>query len=67
MIQFNGNNGWKIDTKQRLISHSCGFEAEFKGIEIYGIKHFPIEATITDIRNMVTKAEEILSDSSERS
>ncbi|MEW8508030.1 MAG: hypothetical protein AB2598_15135 [Candidatus Thiodiazotropha sp.] len=67
MIKFDRNDGWEIDAKQRLISHSCGFEAEFKGCEIYGIKHFPIEATISDIRNMVVKAEEILSNSSRHS
>ncbi|MBT3046036.1 MAG: hypothetical protein AB2728_10375 [Candidatus Thiodiazotropha sp.] len=66
MIQFDRNDGWKIDAKQRLIRHSCGFEAEFKGCEIYGIKHFPIEATIRDIRNMVVKAEEILAEAKKK-
>ncbi|PVV10062.1 MAG: hypothetical protein B6D77_09125 [gamma proteobacterium symbiont of Ctena orbiculata] len=64
MIQFSDNqDDWDIDANLNLISHSCGFEAEFRGSEIYGIKHFPIEATILDIRRMVVKAEEILSQS----
>jgi hypothetical protein len=63
MIHIDQNEGWNIDTNLSLISHSCGFKAEYKGREIYGIKQFPDEATITDIRNMVTKAEEILSSS----
>ncbi|MES9971396.1 MAG: hypothetical protein ABW092_15290 [Candidatus Thiodiazotropha sp.] len=61
MIQFNENEDWDIDAKLNLISHRCGFEAEYKGNEIYGIKRFPIEATILDIRGMVVKAEEVLS------
>ena len=67
MFQIDQEDGWKIDSKLSLISHSCGFEAEYKGREIYGIKHFPIEATIRDIRKMVTKAEELLSTSRNRS
>ncbi|MEW8027979.1 MAG: hypothetical protein AB2792_19125 [Candidatus Thiodiazotropha sp.] len=63
MIQFDQNDGWNIDADLSLISHRCGFEAEYKGNEVYGIKQFPIEATILDIRNMVSKAEEILSSS----
>jgi hypothetical protein len=67
MIHVDQNDGWNIDTNLNLISHSCGFEAEYKGSEIYGIKQFPVEATITDIRKMVTKAEEILSSSQHKS
>ncbi|MEW7985110.1 MAG: hypothetical protein AB2805_18160 [Candidatus Thiodiazotropha sp.] len=63
MLQIDQNDGWNIDADLSLISHSCGFEAEFKGNEVYGIKQFPIEATILDIRNMVSRAEEILSGS----
>lgn len=63
MMQIDQNDGWKIDPSLSLISHCCGFEAEYKGHEIYGIKHFPIEATIRDIRKMVSKAEELLSTS----
>jgi hypothetical protein len=63
MSHFDKNDGWKIDANLSLISHSCGFEAEYKGNEIYGINHFPLEATIIDIRNMVSKAEEVLSSS----
>jgi hypothetical protein len=61
MIEFDENEDWDIDAKLNLISHQCGFEAEFKGSQIYGIRHFPVEATIIDIRQMVAKAEEILS------
>ena len=62
MIQFNeSQDDWDIDANLNLISHSCGFEAEYRGNEIYGIRHFPIEATILDIRRMVIKAEQILS------
>jgi hypothetical protein len=63
MIHLDENDGWKIDANHSLISHSCGFEAEYKGNEIYGINQFPIEATILDIRNMVCKAEQVLSNS----
>jgi hypothetical protein len=63
MFKINQENGWDIDTRLSLISHSCGFEAEYKGSEIYGIKQFPIEATILDIRNLVSRAEEVLSNS----
>jgi hypothetical protein len=63
MFKIDQNDGWNIDPRLSLISHSCGFEAEYKGKEIYGIKQFPIEATIIDIRNMVTRAEEVLSTS----
>jgi hypothetical protein len=60
MHEFNDDDGWQVHVNQRLITHRNGFKAEFKGNSIYGIKHFPIEATIHDIRNMVEKAEEVL-------
>jgi hypothetical protein len=63
MIHFDQDDGWEIDASLGLISHSCGFEAEYKGNEIHGINQFPLEATILDIRNMVSKAEEVLSNS----
>jgi hypothetical protein len=63
MIQIDQFEGWNIDSRLSLISHRCGFEAEYRGREIYGIKQFPIEATILDIRNMVTKAEQVLAHS----
>ena len=61
MHKFDDDDGWHVNTDQRLITHRNGFKAEFKGHSIYGIKHFPIEATIRDIRDMVLKAEEVLS------
>jgi hypothetical protein len=62
MFKIDQDDGWTIDSRHNLISHNCGFEAEYKGNEIYGIKQFPIDATVIDIRNMVSRAEEILSD-----
>ncbi|MBV2121735.1 MAG: hypothetical protein B6D70_00690 [gamma proteobacterium symbiont of Stewartia floridana] len=61
MFTFNEDEGWQVNADQQLITHQNGFKAEYKGNCIYGIKHFPIEATIHDIRNMVSKAEEFLS------
>ncbi|MET0091391.1 MAG: hypothetical protein ABW068_15465 [Candidatus Thiodiazotropha sp.] len=61
MYEFKDDEGWQVNTHQRLITHRNGFKAEFKGNSIYGIKHFPLEATIRDIRDMVLKAEEVLS------
>jgi hypothetical protein len=63
MFKIEQDAGWNIDARLSLISHRCGFEAEYRGSEIYGIKQFPIEATIIDIRNMVARAEEVLSTS----
>jgi hypothetical protein len=61
MKRFDDDNGWQVNTDQQLITHRNGFKAEYKGNSIYGIKHFPVEATIRDIRDMVLKAEEVLS------
>lgn len=60
MFKIDQDDDWNIDPRLSVISHSCGFEAEYKGSEIYGIKQFPIDATILDIRNMVSRAEEVL-------
>ncbi|MCU7932398.1 MAG: hypothetical protein KZQ90_16475 [Candidatus Thiodiazotropha sp. (ex Codakia rugifera)] len=60
-MQENDGNEWQIDSEKGLITHRSGFQAEFKGDCIYGIKHFAIEATIRDIRDLVVKAEKILS------
>ncbi|MES9940624.1 MAG: hypothetical protein ABW104_11600 [Candidatus Thiodiazotropha sp. 6PLUC2] len=60
MSKYNEDTGWQVNADQQLISHQNGFKAEYKGDNIYGIKHFPVEATIRDIRDMVTKAEEVL-------
>lgn len=60
MSKFHDDEGWHVNDKQQLITHQNGFKAEYKGSSIYGIKHFPLEATIRDIRDMVLKAEEVL-------
>ncbi|MCU7876125.1 MAG: hypothetical protein KZQ84_04860 [Candidatus Thiodiazotropha sp. (ex Lucinoma borealis)] len=60
-MQENDRNEWQVDSEKGLITHRSGFQAEFKGDCIYGIKHFATEATIRDIRDMVVKAEQILS------
>ncbi|MEJ2611208.1 MAG: hypothetical protein P8179_14270 [Candidatus Thiodiazotropha sp.] len=60
MHRFDTDDGWQVNSVQRVITHQNGFKAEFKGGNIYGIKHFPHEATIRDIRDMVLKAEEFL-------
>ncbi|MCU7923511.1 MAG: hypothetical protein KZQ88_12535 [Candidatus Thiodiazotropha sp. (ex Dulcina madagascariensis)] len=61
MKRHDEDDGWQIHVEKRLITHRSGFKAEYKDASIYGIKHFPIEATIRDIRDMVVRAEEILS------
>ncbi|MEJ2621249.1 MAG: hypothetical protein P8163_13580 [Candidatus Thiodiazotropha sp.] len=61
MSKFDDDECWQVNADKQLITHQNGFKAEFKGNSIYGIKHFPVEATIHDIRNMVNKAEEFLS------
>ncbi|MES9830697.1 MAG: hypothetical protein ABW157_18795 [Candidatus Thiodiazotropha sp. LLP2] len=60
MTEQNEDTGWQVNADQQMISHQNGFKAEFKGSNIYGIKHFPVEATIRDIRDMVLRAEKFL-------
>jgi hypothetical protein len=53
-------SGWDIQREEGLISHHSGFKAEFRDTSIYSILEFPHDATISDIRNWVMKAENLL-------